>query len=105
MAWRFETLEKGKNTGHVVILAERPKLDPSGAFYVARVYDSTIETHFDDTRLPDGQPSPKGKTGVGSGVINFKIDGDGRPIAYLFGPPLTAQYFYRTIAIGRARVM
>ena len=100
MAWRHATLVKGKNTGHVVILAETPRLDASGAFYVARVYDSTEEPHFEDTR-----PSPKGDTGVGSGFVNFRVDGAGHPIAYLFSPPLTAQYAYLPIAIGRAREM
>jgi hypothetical protein len=88
-----------------VILAETPRLDPSGEFYVVRVYDSAAEAHFEDTRLPDRQPSPTGKTGVGSGFLNFKVDGVGHPIAYLFAPPLTAQYSYRPIAIGRARAI
>jgi hypothetical protein len=35
------------------------------------------------------------------GILNFKVDGAGRPLAYLFAPPLTAQYSYRKIAIGR----
>jgi hypothetical protein len=101
LAWRFPTLERGVDTGHVVILAETPTLHPSG-YYVVRVYDSAAEAHFEDTRMPGGQPSPKGQTGVGSGFLNFKVDGAGRPIAYLFAPPLTAQYSYRPIAIGRA---
>jgi hypothetical protein len=105
MAWRFPTIKPGVDTGHVVILAETPKPDPSGEFYVVRVYDSAAEAHFEDTRLPGGQPSPKGKTGVGSGFLHFKIDGDGHPIAYLFAPPPTAQYSYRPIAIGRARAI
>ena len=105
MAWRFPTLERGVNTGHVVILAETPRPDPSGEFYAVRVYDSAAEAHFEDTRLTNGQPSPTGKTGVGSGILNFKVDGAGHPIAYLFAPPLTAQYSYRPIAIGRARAI
>jgi hypothetical protein len=105
MAWRFPTIERGVNTGHVVILAETPRPDPSGEFYVVRVYDSAAEAHFEDTRLPDGQPSPTGKTGVGSGFLHFKVDGVGHPIAYLFAPPLTAQYSYRPIAIGRAQAI
>jgi hypothetical protein len=102
MAWRFPTIEPHEDTGHVVIIAETPTLDSSGDFFVMRVYDSAAEAHFNDTREPDGQPSPKGKTGVGSGFINFKIDGAGRPIAYHFAPPATAEYSYRPIAIGRA---
>ncbi len=103
MAWRSPTIEVHVDTGHVVILAETPALDASGEFYVVRVYDSAAEAHFDDTRAPDGQPSPKGPTGVGSGFINLKVDGEGRPIAYLFAPPADAQYSYRPIAIGRAQ--
>jgi hypothetical protein len=53
--------------------------------------------------MPDRKPSPKGQTGVGSGFLNFRLDGLGRPIAYLFAPPSTAQYSYRPIAIGRAK--
>jgi hypothetical protein len=97
VAWRFATIEKHVNTGHVVVLAETPKLDAEGDFFAVRVYDSAAEPHFEDTR-----PSPAGKDGVGSGVINFKVDGDGRAIAYQFAPPATAQYSYRPIAIGRA---
>ena len=86
----------------MVILAEAPKLAASGDFFTVRVYDSAPEAHFDDTRAPDGNPSPTGATGVGSGILNFKVDGAGRPLAYLFAPPLTAQYSYHTIAVGRA---
>ena len=39
-------LEKGHNTGHVMILAETPRPDPSGAFYTVRIYDSAAEEHF-----------------------------------------------------------
>jgi hypothetical protein len=102
LAWRSVTIEAHVDTGHVVILAETPHLDPSGEFYVVRIYDSAAEAHFDDTRMPGGQPSPTGTGGVGSGFLNFKVDGAGRPIAYLFAPPITAQYAYRPIAIGRA---
>ncbi len=105
LAWRYPTVEPHVDTGHVVTLAETPTLDASGEFYVVRVYDSAAEAHFDDTRMPDGQPSATGTRGVGSGFLNFKVDGVGRPIAYLFAPPLTAQYSYRPIAIGRAQAI
>ena len=105
LAWRAPTIEAHVDTGHVVTLAETPHLDPSGEFYVVRVYDSAAEAHFDDTRMPGGQPSPKGTTGVGSGFLNFKVDGAGRPIAYLFAPSTTGEYSYRPIAIGRAQPM
>ncbi len=49
MAWRFPTIEKDQNTGHVVFIAETPTVDDSG-IYSVRVYDSAAEPHFDDTR-------------------------------------------------------
>ena len=101
MAWRFPTIEPGEDTGRVMILAESPTPDPSGKFFVVRIYDSAAEAHFDDTRMPQGQPSAKGTTGVGSGFINILTDGENRPIAYLFAPPADPEYSYRPIAIGR----
>ncbi len=101
MTWRSPTIEAGADTGHVVIIAEPPTLDPSGTYYVMRVYDSANAAHFEDTRAPSGVASPKGATGVGSGFINFKVDGVGRPLAYLFAPPLTGQFSYKPIAIAR----
>jgi hypothetical protein len=101
VAWRFPVIERHVNTGHVVILAETPRLDPTNSYYIVRVYDSASEAHFDDTREPHGKPSPTGATGVGSGFINLRVDGGGRPIAYQFAPPADAQFSYRPIAIGR----
>jgi hypothetical protein len=98
LAWRFPTIEKDQNTGHVVCVAVTPTVDDSGVFSV-RVYDSAAEPHFDDTR---GSGAGQFPTGVGSGVINFIVDGAGRPIAYQFAPPVSAAFEYRPIAIGRA---
>jgi hypothetical protein len=103
LAWRSPTIEPGIDTGHVVIIAETPVPDISGAFYLVRVYDSAAQAHFDDTRAPGGVPSAKGSTGVGSGVIHIKTDGAGRALAYVFAPPSTLQFSYRPIAIGRAK--
>jgi hypothetical protein len=103
MTWRFPEIVPGENTGHVLIVAETPSLDPSGEFFVVRVYDSADTAHFDDTRAPGGKPSPTGATGVGSGFINFKIDDMGRPVAFLFAPPATANYAVESITTGRAR--
>jgi hypothetical protein len=98
IAWRFPRIEKDQNTGHVLIVAETPTADDSGSFSV-RVYDSAAEPHFDDTR---GSGPGQFPTGVGSGVINFVVDGAGRPTAYQFAPPASAEFEYVQIAIGRA---
>jgi hypothetical protein len=57
-------------------------------FVGARAYEAAGGTIIGE---PNGQPSPTGATGVGSGFINLKVDAEGRPIAYLFA----------LVAIGR----
>jgi hypothetical protein len=99
IAWRFPTIEQDENTGHVFFVAEPPAVDDSGVFAV-RVYDSAAEPHFDDTR---GTGPGRFPTGVGSGYINLVVDGAGRPTAYQFAPPITAEFDYVQMAIGRAR--
>ena len=96
MAWRFPEIEPGENTGHVLFVAERPRMLDSGDFAV-RVYDSAAVPHFDDTR---GDGEGQFPTGVGSGFINFQVDARGAPIAFQFGP---SDPTFRTfpIAIGR----
>jgi hypothetical protein len=97
IAWRFPTIEVDENTGHVVVVAEAPIKDKAGTYSV-KVYDSAAEPHFDDTR---GKGAGQFPTGVGSGVIKFIVDAEGRPIAFLFAPPATAEFSYVQIAIGR----
>lgn len=96
IAWRFPEIEKGHNTGHVIFVAETPKIIDSGIFAV-RVYDSADEPHFDDTR---GEDDGEFASGVGSGFINFKIDDSGRPVAFQFAP--SQDFVTLPIAIGRA---
>jgi hypothetical protein len=98
IAWRFPTIESDENTGHVLFVAAAPTIDPSG-IYSIRVYDSAAEPHFDDTR---GSGAGQFPTGVGSGIIKFKVDGTGRPTAFLFSPPASAEFTFLQIAMGRA---
>jgi hypothetical protein len=96
VAWRAPEIEPKHNTGHCFFLAETPFVMNSGKIAV-RVYDSAAASHFDDTRLD-------GETGVGSGFINFELDGEGRPIAFQFGPsPETNKFVAWQIAIGRVQ--
>jgi hypothetical protein len=95
IAWRFPQIEKGHNTGHVLIAAETPTVDDSGIFTV-RVYDSSAQPHFDDTR---GSDAGQFETGVGSGFIKFKVDDTGRPTAFQFAP--SDHFTTLPIAVGR----
>ncbi len=96
LAWRFPQVVPGEDTGHVVFLAETPSSDAGGVFTV-RVFDSAAKPHFRDTRGPD---EDQFANGVGSGVLNFQVDAQGAPTAFLFGPG--AAYVAASIAIGRA---
>jgi len=97
LAWRFPKvdIEEKKNTGHVVFLAETPALIDPGTFAV-RVYDSAAGPHFDDTR---GNGPGRFKSGVGSGLINFKVNDSGSPTAFQFAP--LEKFKTHPIAIGR----
>lgn len=99
VAWRFPVIEKHHDTGHVLFAAESPTEDISGIFSL-RLYDSAAEPHFSDTR---GDGAGQFPTGVGSGVINFKVDDAGRPIAFQFAP--SDQFESLPIAIGRLEVL
>jgi hypothetical protein len=92
IAWRKEKPRPG-NTGHVVIVDERPVLEANGLVRVV-VIDSTTKPLVDDTRAA-------GTSGIGRGSMWFKIDDEGRPVAHLRRSP-TAEPVVESISIGRA---
>lgn len=97
IAWRFPTIKLGHDTGHVLLVAETPTTDSDGIVSVT-VSDSAAEPHFNDTRGTGAGIFPNG---VGRGVIKFRTDGAGRPIAFQFAPPTSAEFSFLDIAIGR----
>jgi hypothetical protein len=92
IAWRKEKPRPG-NTGHVVIVDQRPVLEDGGLVRVV-VIDSTTKPLVDDTRAPD-------TSGIGRGSMWFKIDDEGRPVAHL-RRSRTAEPVVESISIGRA---
>jgi hypothetical protein len=95
IAWRVPDIEKDEDTGHVMIVAAKP--EPRGPGLVTvRVYDSSVLPHVDDTR---GDNKGDYRSGVGEGGIVFRVDSDGRPIAFQFRPP--DHFHEEPIAIGR----
>jgi hypothetical protein len=99
IAWRFPKIEPHHDTGHVVFVAETPTEDGAGIFS-ARVYDSAAQPHFDDTR---GAGAGQFATGIGSGIIKFKVDDAGRPTAFQFAP--SDKFVTLPIAIGRLEAL
>lgn len=92
IAWALQapTREPG-DTGHVVIVATTPVLKTRDSYGV-EVYDSSGIRHDDDSR-------PGHTSGVGSGVITFRVNRSGEPIAFQFNS--RAGIHSESIAIGR----
>jgi len=92
IAWRHEKPMPG-NTGHVVIVDQRPVVEDDGLLRVV-VIDSTTKPQVDDTRA-------KGTSGVGRGSMWFTVDAEGRATGYIRGSR-TAKPKNEAISIGRA---
>jgi hypothetical protein len=92
IAWRHEVPKPG-NTGHVVIVGERPTTDDDGLVRVV-VIDSTTKPQVDDTRAA-------GTSGIGRGSMWFKVDDSGKAVSYLRGSK-KAEPKSEAISIGRA---
>ena len=92
IAWALEaSTQKVGDTGHVVIVAE-PPVKIGGSEYNIAVYDSSGIPHNDDSR-------PKATSGIGKGVITFKVDNSGIPVGFQFNSH--ARFHLEPIAIGR----
>jgi hypothetical protein len=92
IAWALEaSTQKPGDTGHVVIVAAAPVLTAAGEYRVG-VYDSSGIGHDDDSR-------PKGTSGIGKGVIIFRVDERGMPVGFQFNSQ--AHFHQESIAIGR----
>jgi hypothetical protein len=92
IAWRHEVPKPG-NTGHVVIVDKKPVVEKDGLVRMD-IIDSTTLPSADIT-------GDKGKTGIGRRTMWFKVDSDGRAVAYVRGKR-TATPKTEAISIGRA---
>jgi hypothetical protein len=93
LAWVKADRVPGDNTGHVMLIAERPIPESAGRFRV-RIFDSTLHGHAQDVRTNTG------RSGIGQGTLWFDVDGQGRPVAYRWKSPV-GQPHTAPIAIGR----
>jgi hypothetical protein len=92
IAWRREKPKPG-NTGHVVIVDQRPVVEEDGLVRVV-VIDSTTKPQVDDTRA-------KGTSGIGRGTMWFTVDKEGRAVGSVRGSR-TAKPKIEATSIGRA---
>jgi hypothetical protein len=93
IAWIKRDREPGDNTGHVVMVEEKPTAESPNQFRV-RVLDSTLHGHGSDSR-------PEGKSGIGRGTLWLDANADGRPIGFRW-KSRKGQLHEVPIAIGRA---
>jgi len=93
IAWLKQDPQPGDNTGHVMLVEQKPVAEGPRQFRV-RVLDSTAHGHASDSR-------PEGISGIGVGTIWLEVDGDARPIGYRWKSP-RGMLHQAPIAIGRA---
>lgn len=92
IAWRKNTFVRRGNTGHVVIVLQKPVMEENGNVRLV-VMDASRSGHSRDTRK-------KGESGVGVGVMWFKVDEHGAPKGVLWSSRAKTIKYY-PIAIGR----
>lgn len=93
IVWRRMPRDSNGNTGHIVIVMEKPVIEKDVHARVT-VLDASQNRHAQDSRK-------KGDNGVGTGVMWFEIDKKGAPVALYWSDPKRKPEAY-PIAIGRA---
>jgi len=93
IAWRMEPFDPTKDTGHVAILSKSPEKQDDGTYMIS-VIDASEVRHYDDSR-------PKGTTGVGTGSLHIRVDGQGHLTAVQFND--RAHWHEHVFGIGRLK--
>jgi hypothetical protein len=93
IAWLKQERQPGDNTGHVMLVEQKPAAESPNQFRV-RVLDSTAHGHGSDSRI-------EGKSGIGGGTLWLDVDSEGRPIGYRW-KSRRGTLHQAPIAIGRA---
>ena len=97
VAWLRPPESDSNNTGHVMIIASGPRINPDRADEILiPVIDSTSSPHANDTRR-------QGETGLGRGTIGAIFNDRGKAIAYRWRGGLSQQAQATDIAFGRLR--
>jgi hypothetical protein len=93
IVWRKHSIPLKGNTGHMVIVFEEPVVEEDGTIRIV-VMDSSRTRHAQDSRV-------QGSSGIGVGVLWFKVDKNGAPIALHWSSRKRKPVAY-PIVIGRA---
>lgn len=99
IAWLKPADVVTKNTGHVMIVRERPQRDEQHPdVWVVQIIDSTAVPHGKgDSRKASG------KTGLGTGEVLLVVDETGVPIGYRWSRGTKATLHLTTIALAGIR--
>ena len=92
IAWKYDPSLQKKDTGHVVIVSQKPVLEEP-YLYRIRVMDASKGKHANDTRA-------EGSDGIGSGDMWFHVDKNGSPIG-LYWSSKEKKESQHPIAMGR----
>jgi hypothetical protein len=96
LAWLEPADVVSRNTGHVMVVAERPRRN--GRTWRVPIVDSTAAPHgSSDARKRAGE------RGLGTGTVVLEVDAGGAPIAYHWSTWSKSKEHATTIAMGRPR--
>lgn len=74
IAWRKMIISEKGDTGHIVVVMEKPVLEEDGKIMV-KILDSAKSGHSSDSRTSQ-------ITGIGTGTIWFNVNKKGEPVSY-----------------------
>jgi hypothetical protein len=97
IAWRAERVSPGRESGHVLVVAQAPVIEKAPHTWTVHAYDSSAHAHHGDSRERAGKFHP----GLGEGDLRFKVDSSGAPVAFQFGPH--AEFHTVPIVVARLR--
>jgi hypothetical protein len=95
VAWKGSRGKQGRASGHVAVVSGPAEFDQEAKEWAVPVHDSSSDAHFDDTRQGESGFHP----GLGSGILRFRIDARGKPVAVKLGDH--SNFHKRPIVIGR----
>jgi hypothetical protein len=95
ISWLTPEDSDSLNTGHVMIVLDRPAPSRRHADeWLVRVADSTSSPHAADSR-------PAGHDGLGTGTIGLVADRSGHPVGYYWRGGVSTELKHTAVALGR----
>lgn len=92
IAWKYDKALQKKDTGHVVIVSEKP-IQEEQNLYRVRVIDASKGKHAHDTRAEN-------QDGIGSGDMWFRVDEKDSPVGLYWSSKMKKEAKH-AIAMGR----